>query len=193
MEDVTASDPWIALGLLCAGFFMDAVDITIIQVTLPTHLGRRDPRILGVGAVSVVLLVGFVVHERRTRDPLIPLDIVRPKTVKVSNLVTAALNASAVTVLFFDTQYFQSVLGYDAFWTGLAFLPMGIPVLIVSTSLPGQLVSRYGLRLVLTIGLGSMLRASCICRSSRSMRTTGLGFPLGLQWRLSGSGLPTPA
>lgn len=136
-------------GVLITGGLLAGV----YALTESVHLGWTAPRIVGTATISVVLLGGFIVHEHRTRNPLVPLDIFERRSVTTANFAAAALGATAVNILFFGTQYFQSIHDQTALWTGFAFLPMGILSVIVSTQLAGQLVNRYGLRPVLTVGM----------------------------------------
>jgi EmrB/QacA subfamily drug resistance transporter len=104
-------------------------------------------------AVAVALLIGFVAIERRTRAPLVPLPgIFRHRSITGIN-VTALLIAMALfSMFFFISLYMQQVLGYDALEAGLAYLPLAVGI-IVSAGIASQLVTRYGVRPVLIVGL----------------------------------------
>jgi EmrB/QacA subfamily drug resistance transporter len=109
---------------------------------------------------AAVLLGYFLVHERFiAADPLMPLSLWRNRSVAGANLVTA-LQSSAVFAMFYSTTlYQQQVLGYSALRTGLAYIPLGLSIL-VSAGLGPVLVPRIGVRfttasgaLVSTLGL----------------------------------------
>ncbi|MBU3068120.1 MFS transporter [Nocardia sp. NEAU-G5] len=102
-------------------------------------------------AVAAVLLIAFVVIERRSKNPLVPLDLFRSRSISMANVVsfvgTSAINAQ----VFMITLYIQKVLGYGPEKAGLAELPSGMTTFLVVT-LTGQLVKRTGARRLLIIG-----------------------------------------
>lgn len=126
----------------------------VYAITEVIHYGWSDPRILGTTAASAILLGSFVVHERRVSDPLVPFDVFHPRSMKIAIVATVALAGGVVSLLFFGTQYFQSIHQYTALRTGLAFLPMGLTSLLISIYLSGQLLSQYGLGPILAGGMG---------------------------------------
>jgi len=85
--------------------------------------GFASAQALGLGAVSLALLVAFVVRQARAANPLIPLRIFRSRNVSGANLVQALVVAGMFGVFFMGSLYMQRVLGYDALQIGLAFLP----------------------------------------------------------------------
>lgn len=130
--------------------------VLLVGVYAITEIPNRswtDPHVLVTGTVAFGLLGAFILRERGTETPLIPSAVVRPRSTKIAVFGSAALSATVLNLLFFGTQYLQSLRGYSALVTGLAFLPLGIPSIIVSTKIAGRLVSRYGMRPVLAFGL----------------------------------------
>ena len=91
-------------------------------------------------------------HERFiAADPLMPLSLWRNRSVAGANLVTA-LQSSAVFAMFYSTTlYQQQVLGYSALRTGLAYIPLGLSIL-VSAGLGPVLVPRIGVRFTTAAG-----------------------------------------
>ena len=69
---------------------------------------------LGLGAVSLVLLVAFVVREARARNPLVPLRIFRSRNVSGANVIQVLSVAGMFGMFFLGALYLQRVLGYDA-------------------------------------------------------------------------------
>src|SRR4051812_608583 len=88
--------------------------------------GWGSGRALGLGAVSLALLVAFVLREARTANPLIPLRIFRSRNVSGANAIQALSVAGMFGMFFLGSLYLQRVLGYDALELGLAFLPVTI-------------------------------------------------------------------
>jgi MFS family permease len=98
----------------------------------PPDYGWGAGRTLGLGAVSLALLVAFVAREATARTPLIPLRILRSRSVAGANLVQALLVAGMFGMFFLGALYLQRVLRYDALEIGLAFLPATIMMGILS-------------------------------------------------------------
>jgi EmrB/QacA subfamily drug resistance transporter len=107
---------------------------------------------LGLLALAVVLLVGFVVIEMRSSSPLVRLGIFRQRTVTGANLVSMLAPGTFGTLVFILTLYMQRVLGYSALTTGLAFLPMAAIILIFS-NVVSRLVTRIGVKPFLVGGI----------------------------------------
>ena len=68
-----------------------------------------------------------------------------------ANLVSALLSSAVFAMFYSTTLYMQQVLGYSALRTGLAYLPLGLSILIAAGLAPA-LVSRIGVRLVAVAG-----------------------------------------
>lgn len=118
-----------------------------------TKSGWTSAQTLGTGAASAALLVGFAAHESRTSNPLIPLAILRDRTVAVANVVQALLTAGMFGVFFSGALYLKRVLGYDALQIGLAFLPLTAIVGLVSLRFADRLIVRRGAGVTLLAGL----------------------------------------
>jgi hypothetical protein len=88
--------------------------------------------------VGLVLLLIFIYNERKTSQPLMPLDIFKIRNVAGGNLTFLALACSLFAMFFFMTLYVQTVLGYGPAKAGLAFLPVTFVIAIIS-----GLVSRF--------------------------------------------------
>jgi EmrB/QacA subfamily drug resistance transporter len=115
--------------------------------------GWGSTRALGLGAVSVGLLIAFLVREARARTPLIPLRIFRSRNVSGSNVVQALSVAGMFGMFFLGALYLQRVLGYSALEIGLAFLPVTIVMGTLSIRYSERLIMRFGARTTLVPGL----------------------------------------
>jgi Na+/melibiose symporter-like transporter len=109
-------------------------------------------RTIGMLAGAAVLLGYFVLHERFVAaSPLMPVALWGNRSVAGAN-ITSALLSSAVFAMFYSTTlYMQQVLGYSALRTGLAYLPLGVSILVAAGLAPA-LVARMGVRLVTFAG-----------------------------------------
>ena len=108
---------------------------------------------LGFGSAALALLVGFVIREARTSNPLVPLRIFRSRVVAGANAVQALMVAGMFGMFFLGALYLQRVQGYDAVEVGLAFLPVAVLIGALSLGVSARLITRFGGRATLLPGL----------------------------------------
>ena len=106
---------------------------------------------VAVGAVGALALVAFVLVERRSSSPMLPLSVFSSRQFTVSNLVTFAVYAALGGVLFLLAVQLQEALGYSALAAGASMLPITLIMLALS-SRAGALSQRIGPRLFMTVG-----------------------------------------
>lgn len=102
-------------------------------------------------AVAVVAAVGFLVVERRTRRPMVPLGLFGDRTFSAANAMTALVYAALGAILFFLVLQLQTVGGYNALEAGLATLPVTVCMLLLAAR-GGELGQRIGPRIPMTVG-----------------------------------------
>jgi MFS family permease len=112
-------------------------------------------------AIGVVLLFGFLVVERRSAAPMMPLELFRSLTFSGINIVTLLLYGALGGVMFFLPFLLIQVHGYSATEAGAVFLPFTILLALLSRR-GGQMGDRLGARLPLIagpliVGLGFLL------------------------------------
>jgi EmrB/QacA subfamily drug resistance transporter len=93
----------------------------------------------------------FIVHEGRTRDPLLPLSLFRRRDFALVNVATFLIYSAVAGSTFFLVLFLQSVVGYTPFQTGLLLLPSSGAILLLAARF-GRLSDRYGPRTFLVIG-----------------------------------------
>ncbi|NKS15974.1 DHA2 family efflux MFS transporter permease subunit [Rhodococcus hoagii] len=105
-----------------------------------------------VPLVAAVTLLGlFVLVERRSSKPLVPLSILRRRNIVVANTVIAGLGAIMTATMYFLSLYLQQVLEQSPLRTGLALVPMSI-VLTLGALASKTLLSKFGVRRLLAAG-----------------------------------------
>jgi len=115
--------------------------------------GWGDPLILSLFAVAAALLVAFVVIERRSEHPLLPLRVVLDRNRGGSYAAMGIAGAGMFGVFLFLTFYLQDTLGFSPVQTGLAFLPM-MPMIMLTSSLAStRLLPRFGPRALIVGGM----------------------------------------
>lgn len=106
-----------------------------------------------MGALAAVLLGAFVARRATAGTPLIPLRILRSRTVAGANLVQLLMVAALFSFQILVALYLQKVLGYGSARTGLAMLPAAVAIGAVSLGVSARLNARFGERRVLLTGL----------------------------------------
>jgi len=115
--------------------------------------GWDAPLTWGMLAGSVVLLVAFVLWQRRAAHPLLPLSIVLDRNRGAAYLAVLIAGAGMFGIFLFVTYYLQLTLGYSPIQTGLSFLPM-IGMLVVAAQLgTNLLVPRFGPKIMVPAGM----------------------------------------
>ena len=109
------------------------------------------PDVLASAAVGVATGVAFVVHERRTADPMLPLGLFADRQFTGANLATLAVYGALGGSGLFLVLQLQTVLGYDATAAGAAMLP-SIVLLTLLSPTAGAVATRIGPRLPMTVG-----------------------------------------
>ncbi|MEU1607032.1 MFS transporter [Micromonospora matsumotoense] len=113
--------------------------------------GWDAPATIGLIAVGVVLLAIFVVIERRSRHPLLPLRILLDRNRGGAYLASTLIGAGLFGAFLFLTFYFQVVLRYTPVEAGLASLPVTGGVLIAAGA-ASQLLPRLGAKPLMLAG-----------------------------------------
>ena len=113
--------------------------------------GFGDPLVLAALVLGLLALVAFVVVERRSHEPMMPLSLFRSRNFSGANLLTLLLYAGLGGALYFLPFALIQVHGYSATAAGSAFLPF-IVITFVMSRWAGGLVTRYGAKLPLVIG-----------------------------------------
>jgi EmrB/QacA subfamily drug resistance transporter len=138
--------------------FAGAVSVTaglmllVYSLTRATEDGWTSGSTIGLLSASAVLIAAFVVIELRSRVPLLPLGIFRLRTLTAANLIMVVVASIAFSWFFLQTLYLQQVLDYSAIQAGTAFAPIAVTIAVLS-NVAQTLVTRFGVRAVLTTGL----------------------------------------
>jgi len=103
-------------------------------------------------AIAVILITTFVLWERRTATPLLPLRVVMDRNRGGSFLAALLVGIALFGTFLFLTYYLQGTLHYSALKSGFAFLPFSAGI-IFSATMASQFLPRFGPRLLMTGGL----------------------------------------
>jgi predicted MFS family arabinose efflux permease len=120
-----------------------AMLLLVYTVVSAQQAGWGSARTVGSFAAVAVLLGVFIVVERRSRDPLVPFGIFSSRALLRANAGAVTLFGSYISFQFLVTQYLQTLSGWSAIGTALAFLPAGVVVVLLSTRM-ASLLGRFG-------------------------------------------------
>ncbi|WP_061963980.1 MFS transporter [Demequina aurantiaca] len=104
---------------------------------------------LGIGAAG---LLAFIVWELRAPFPLLDLRLFKNPSFAVSALAVTLAFFAMMAAFFGNSQIFQLVLGYEPLTAAYAFIPIMLPMLILTPFVP-NIVARLGARWTVTPGL----------------------------------------
>ncbi|MFB6672120.1 MFS transporter [Streptomyces sp. NPDC056390] len=120
-------------------------------VSLETH-APTSPTVWAPAAAGLLLLGSFFAVESKVKRPLLPLRMLRMRSLVTANAVTVAMGASMFALWFILSLALQQVLGYSPVRAGLGFLP-GTIGLAGGAQISTRVVGRMGPRRLLVSGL----------------------------------------
>lgn len=115
--------------------------------------GWTDGQTLGFLAAGLLLLVAFVLFERRASYPLLPLRVVADRNRGGAYLAMFLTSIGMFGVFLFVTYYLETTLGYSPVRTGLAFLPLTVAVIVIAAIGNIALIPRVSPRILIPSGL----------------------------------------
>jgi EmrB/QacA subfamily drug resistance transporter len=107
---------------------------------------------LGFGTLGTLFIACFVVTERRSSAPLVPLGVLKKPAVVVPNAAIFLQSMVGIAWLYVLTLYLQEVLEHSALTAGLLFIPMTLAS-VVAAPVAGRLATRLGVRTTAASGL----------------------------------------
>ena len=151
-----ASDRGIGVGkgadVLGAVLVTIALMLGVYTIVQSSDYGLGSPRTLGLGALAIALLVGFVVRQAMARNPILPLRIFASRKISAANVVQALMSSAFLGFFFVASLDLQRVLGYGPMEIGLAFLPVAVVMGLFSIRFSALLINRFGPFAVLVSG-----------------------------------------
>jgi EmrB/QacA subfamily drug resistance transporter len=122
-----------------------------------TDFGLLSVRTLGVGGASLALFQAFLALESRIANPIMPLRVLRLRSLMGSSVVRGLLVTGMFSAFFLGSLYLERVLGYDAIRTGLAFMPLTAAIAVMSLGVSAKLAARFGSLRLLVGGLSAII------------------------------------
>ncbi|HWI74838.1 MAG TPA: MDR family MFS transporter, partial [Baekduia sp.] len=135
--------------------------------------------ILGLLAATVVLALALAVRERRAADPIVPVGLLRTRTVALVSASMFLTTAALFAVMVFVPLFLQAATGATPTQAGLLLVPMMLGMTL-STNVAGRLIARTGRYKAFPIGglalmsAGLVGLAATVTQSSRTATAIGL-------------------
>lgn len=138
--------------------YVGAALLIVLTIVLALLLERRSAAVIGAGRGGVLAslfaatLVGFVVHERRTRHPVVNLALFRIRMFVFSVLSLLIISTATSVIALLLPFYLQDVLHHSPSFTGIVFL--FAPIFTIGLApLVGPLADRIGPRIPTSVGV----------------------------------------
>jgi EmrB/QacA subfamily drug resistance transporter len=146
-RDPTSPPRLDVLGAVTGGAGLGGVTYALIEA------GDRglDIVVVTAGVLGLLALAAFVLVERRSTHPMLPLDIFESRQFTWTNVVTFWVYGGMGAVFFLLVVQLQVVLGYSALQAGIASLPVTLLLFIMSPR-AGAVAQRVGARLPMSLG-----------------------------------------
>jgi DHA2 family multidrug resistance protein len=167
-----------------AGIVLMMLGFGCLQLVL--DLGERQDwfdseLIVGLTVMAVCMLIGFIVREIVTEEPILDLDVFRDRNFGVSSLAIFLIGLGFNSSLLLVALYTQKILGYDAWTAGLTLAPGGLGTRM-ALMISGRLVSRMDQRVMLAFGcLLQAVSLSLMTEVTATMDFWSLAWPRFLQ------------
>ncbi|MBB4660843.1 MFS transporter [Conexibacter arvalis] len=155
------------VALLSGGLFL-----LIWGVIKAQDHGWGSAYVIGFGAAGLLTLVLFVLREARAKEPLLPLDLFRNRSLSAGVVLVVTGFFALFGILFFIGLYLQNVHGYSPVETGVRLLPL-TATFTVSAPLGGLLTEKFGPRVPLCLGM--LILAGCFLGLTGLEVDTGYG------------------
>ena len=173
---------WPGTVLASAGLFLIVFGFSHAETA-----GWTAPLTIGSLALGLLLLVAFVLAERRVSHPLLPLRVILDRTRGGAYVAVGLAGISIFGVFLFLTYYLQVVKGYSPLSTGLLFLPFVGCILVSSNVSSIVTLPRFGPRVLIAsgmlLGVAAMIYLTQLTVTSSYARSVlpamlvlGLGF-----------------
>ena len=136
------------LGALLLTLSLGALTFGLLEMP---EFGYQHPAVwLGL-LLGTILLALFMLHERKTKEPMVPLILFKNRTFSAVNLQSFFLYAGLGGMMLFLSLNLIQIQGYSQLQAGLTFMPFSVLMVIAGRKM-GALTDKYGARRFLILG-----------------------------------------
>jgi EmrB/QacA subfamily drug resistance transporter len=141
------------IDLAGVGLFSGFLGLSTWALISGNREGWSDSWVLSRAGIAMLLLVAFLIAERRETRPMVDLSYFARRTFLGANIAGVAYPVTFLTMLTYLPFYFQTALGRTPQMAGLMMLPLAAPLFIVPRIMTAYLDHRLSGRALLSIGL----------------------------------------
>jgi MFS transporter, DHA2 family, integral membrane protein len=135
-----------------AGLSIVGISSLVYGLIQAPDKGWSSPSTLLAFAAGIIVVVSFVLWERRQEEPMLDMAYFRNPAFSTATGGMVLVFLSMFGVMFLITQYFQLILGYSALSSALRFIPIA-PILMVVSPLTPRIIARMGANRTVAAGL----------------------------------------
>lgn len=144
--NATPLDP---MGTVFSVVGLSLVLYAIIEA--PTS-GMGNPSVFGTFLAGIAVIGGFIAWELHSDHPMLDVRFFEDRRFSAASLTITLAFFALNGLMFFLTQYLQSVLGYSTLRAGLALIPVGVAMAIAAPS-SAKIDARLGSKITVVIGM----------------------------------------
>lgn len=137
------------VGTVLLGVGLFAIVLGVVQ---SETWGWTNPLTIGVIVGGLIVIVAFVLVERRVSAPVLPMSLFRDPTLSVGAVAVAVNFFALFGVTFFLSLFLMNLRGESGLDAGVMLLPLSA-VSIIASPIGALLVSRFGVRVPMAGGL----------------------------------------
>lgn len=131
--------------------FVGVVSLVYAMI-LVGEKGWSAPMVWIAFAIAVVFITGFILWEKHSPNPMLPLEFFKNKNFTGANVSLTISAFAMMGCMYLYSQYFQSIEGFTPIKSALCMLPM-TPFVFTSTMLSVRVNRRLGTKITMSIGL----------------------------------------
>lgn len=146
------TEPVDHLGGLLSSVLVGAAILAINFSVVP----NAGTLVIGLAVLTLAALVGFVLQERRSAEPLYDLKVAGRRTFWVAAVAGIIVFGALMGAMFIGQQFLQNVLAYSTVDAGLAILPAAVFMVLIAPR-SAKLVEAKGARFTLLVGYAFIL------------------------------------
>lgn len=114
--------------------------------------GWDSALIMGAIAIGLVTMVAFILWERRTPHPMLPMSFFKERGFNAGVVVISLVFFAMFSMFFLLTQYLQGVQGHGTFAAAIRFIPLTFGMILAAPN-SDKLVRKFSARAVVGVGL----------------------------------------
>lgn len=154
------------------------------------EVGWTSPATVAALVVGAVALIGFIGCELRTREPMLPPQLLKNRAFAGAQVAAFAISASLFAVFVYTTIYLQNILHLSPTSAGLVYLPATVAMFVVAGA-TAKLDGRIPVSVTLTASL-ALVAAGLVMMTVVDVSSSKYAILPGFAVALIGAGVFNP-